>query len=777
MNLSSGGKNRLVSSVRDSTGWWKRVLAIAGLALFLVLVVFAVGDGETADTFDKFGTNGGPKFENQYKEIPSGGTVAYGMHHGRRVTMVILNRMSLEDILGRPESYLRELATRGAVGLMNTRTGGGLTAENAFTTLGGGLRLLGSGAAKVALPAGTEYGGELVGDIYRRRTGEELAPEALVVLDIESIKANNVASLGIDRVGVIGEALRQKGGIATAIGNSDYDREYQRWGALVAMDARGQVPVAYMDANLRQFDPAFPTGYRTDPEALAMAYGMARSQAQFLVVDLGDMDRVEVERKQLAPSLYQEYRQLAMDSADVFLRQIMETMDLAKEWLLVVSPLPATSGIAQGKLLTPIVAWGPDIAPGLLVSSTTRRPGVVANYDITYTVLDWLELDHPQGLPGATLVSVGGVAEQDRYLQDLLRRSASTYQQRPPLLRAFVSLEIVIYLVVFALVIIFSSLPRGWIEFFSFALLFVAAIPLALLVLPVLRPATVVTAFLFTLGLASLITGLAQYRISGIEHRYGIVCGLTALALVLDALLGGPLIKLSPLGYDVMLGARFYGIGNEFMGILIGSSLVAVLVASHRWPKASVLPFLWLPIVTFVLAAPGLGANAGGTVTALIAFPLAWILTHKVRILRVIIVGGLVLAVTLGLNLYPIAGVGSHVGRAIKALFQGNWPVILQIIERKLAMNWRLMRYSIWSKGLLVALGVMALLVYRPTSVVEAVIEKHAVVRDLVFCTIVASIIALIFNDSGVVAGGTTSVYAAGLILNLTLEQRRECIG
>ena len=35
-------------------------------------------------------------------------------------------------------SSFRALAIRGGIGLMNTRTGGGLTAENAYTTIGGG---------------------------------------------------------------------------------------------------------------------------------------------------------------------------------------------------------------------------------------------------------------------------------------------------------------------------------------------------------------------------------------------------------------------------------------------------------------------------------------------------------------------------------------------------------------------------------------------------------------------------------------------------------------
>ena len=87
-------------------------------------------------------------------------------------------------------------------------------------------------------------------------------------------------------------------------------------------------------------------------------------------------------------------------------------------------------------------------------------------------------------------------------------------------------------------------------------------------------------------------------------------------------------------------------------------------------------------------------------------------------------------------------------------------------------MNLKLMRYSIWSKGLLVALGVMGILIYRPTPVVHTAMKEHPSLQGIVFSTIIASLAALIFNDSGVVAGGTTSVYAAGLVLSLILEQR-----
>ena len=121
------------------------------------------------------------------------------------VTLVIINRLCLEDLMAVEGPRLRALAAQGGIGLMNTRTGGGLTPENAYTTIGGGVRLVGGAAAKTALPV-HGYTGEKAGDIYRRCTGLESPPGSIVVLDIENIKTNNLASANTQRVGVIGEA-------------------------------------------------------------------------------------------------------------------------------------------------------------------------------------------------------------------------------------------------------------------------------------------------------------------------------------------------------------------------------------------------------------------------------------------------------------------------------------------------------------------------------------------------------------------------------------------
>ena len=308
-------------------------------------------------------------------------------------------------------------------------------------------------------------------------------------------------------------------------------------------------------SSLYRVDPAFPTGYRTDLDNLWNAYLTIRPKADFIVVDLGDMDRVEVEKKQLSPELYQKYRQEVVATADRLIERLLETVDLKEEWVLVVSPIPASHGVAKGELMTPLIVAGPGLAPGLLTSSTTRRAGVVTNYDIAPSVIAWLNLPRPRSLPGACLTNASGRLADYGLLKDILRRSAVTYQQRPSLLKAFVSLEIIVYLTVFGLIVVFANLPRGWISVLGFMLLLIAAIPLALLLLPLLPSNSLATGFLYALVTGFFVTGLAWHLVSDTEARYAIICGATALGLLLDVLTGSSLIRLSPLGYDVMLGA------------------------------------------------------------------------------------------------------------------------------------------------------------------------------------------------------------------------------
>ena len=57
---------------------------------------------------------------------------------------------------------------------------------------------------------------------------------------------------------------------------------------------------------------------------------------------------------------------------------------------------------------------------------------------------------------------------------------------------------------------------------------------------------------------------------------------VTAALLTADCFTGSRLMLLSPLGSDAIAGGRFYGIGNDYMGVLLACTIIATLLLLSR---------------------------------------------------------------------------------------------------------------------------------------------------------------------------------------------------
>src|SRR5690606_23070039 len=99
-----------------------------------------------------------------------------------------------------------------------------------------------------------------------------------------------------------------------------------------------------------------------------------------------------------------------------------------------------------------------------------------------------------------------------------------------------------------------------------------------------------------------------------------------------------------------------------------------------------------------------------------------------------------------------------------------------EIIIRKLNMNLRLLRYSIWSRALLIAIAAMGTSLIWPSRYLQWLLRHH---HDLVIGiagTLTGTIAALLFNDSGVVAAATCSFFAATTMLTLALSLKHNLL-
>jgi hypothetical protein len=147
---------------------------------------------------------------------------------------------------------------------------------------------------------------------------------------------------------------------------------------------------------------------------------------------------------------------------------------------------------------------------------------------------------------------------------------------------------------------------------------------------------------------------------------------LFVVLIVLDMSFGWGMVAHSALSGYYDSGIRFYGIGNEYMGLLIGAALMSV---PKKWLG-------WVGLgITLLLGLPMLGANAGGAMAASVAFfpPL------KSRRWRILLPFLVVAALAVLDRLQP-GVVQSHIGQAA-GKGASAWG---EIILRKLAMNARL---------------------------------------------------------------------------------------
>lgn len=142
--------------------------------------------------------------------------------------------------------------------------------------------------------------------------------------------------------------------------------------------------------------------------------------------------------------------------------------------------------------------------------------------------------------------------------------------------------------------------PRKVVHLTPFLLGLIAA-PLALLLVGFF-PITNIWLYLCLFLLLDVLLAVLSICLAGNKDfdPLIILCLATVGVLLLDTVTGGELQRYSVLSYDPMAGARYYGIGNEYMGILLGATIIghALLLQRLRdyplWPRVLVgLFFCW----------------------------------------------------------------------------------------------------------------------------------------------------------------------------------------
>jgi len=210
---------------------------------------------------------------------------------------------------------------------------------------------------------------------------------------------------------------------------------------------------------------------------------------------------------------------------------------------------------------------------------------------------------------------------------------------------------------------------------------------------------------------------------------FGVVCLFTLVVLGIDVMTGSRLQLETPFGLSVLEAGRFYGIGNEALGIygisgLLGAGWLA-LVALHRstssQPSSRRPAVLAVAVVaTFAVFAsgwPGFGGKVGGTIAmvpcfALLALAVAGIRLNW-RLLLLVLASGLALFAVFALVNYfvPVTGksdISSFAGSSLHGHSGG-------LLLRKINSNIGSLSVNAFSPLIPIVVVWMGLMLWRPS--------------------------------------------------------------
>ena len=697
-----------------------------------------------------------------------------------KVVALFLGGLSLADWQAAETPNIRALTEQGAVGIMNVRSAGSFTPDNAYATFGAGERAYGSIEAGHAFKTGDLYEGSRAGEVFTRRTGLEPSPGAVLVMDFPRILKNNSRLDTILSPGTFGGTLEKAGKKTAVIGNADTLQGPGREAALAVMNGQGMVFTGEVGTGLCRSNPLKPWGMETDYQRLLSAVERIIPEVDCVVVELGDTSRVEKYRDYLLPARREEYRRRALADADRFLGALVDKISLDRTLLLLATPFPSRDAVEQGDTLTPVLAAGPGFNAGLLFSSSTRRPGIITFSDLQATIFASLGIPTPPGFPGRSLTQAPENAPF-AVLETLNGRIVRVNNARGPVLKGFIIIQIILFIVI---LLVFLRPPRrvGIYNALQVMLAGVAAVPLALLVLPAFGLPGVwgVTLYLVSIGLAA--GWITRRKGAGGPVVPGLLALVTALLILVDILRESPLMSQSLLGFSPVGGARYYGIGNEYLGILLGGSVIGSTVLLDRvgnrlWGKVIVVVLfaVWL----YAAAAPWLGANLGGAVALSVTYLVTGfsLFTNRrspgQRVLPVL-AGGIGILVLLGLmDLLRDPGAQSHVGQLVSLMRAEGAATAVPIILRKIKMNFTLIEYTIWSRILVTFIIVLIVLCLHPGKRPGEISRRFPALEKGFRGALAGSVTALAVNDSGIVAAATGLLFPVVTLTIIFLEYLR----
>lgn len=678
----------------------------------------------------------------------------------KKVIYISINKSNLDDFKNIP-ILAEKLKESGYIALMNNRGDQGSTSERSYASIGAGKRanVQGDNISKF------ENLNEDNIQIFESVTGEK--PKE-INNNFINLSINNNKDKGTygATLGLLGQTLADNNKKVALLGNSDIVKDNKlvkvRNLGLMVMDKAGRVESGNVD-DINTVDLTMPFGIRSDYEKLTSETKSYYKTSDALFIELGDMYRLDECKDDLNEDTYSNMKKSIYKNIDKYLRDVFDMIS-ENDTVYIVSEFTKDIDYNNRRRLSPIIKFNNE-EKGLLGSSTTRREGVVSNLDIGVDILNEFNLENSEMIGRS--FSLINKEDNITSLEDDYEKMVSINVSRSSVVNTFIGVISTSWITAMILLLFKNKLDNKYKEkvfiilkeFIKLGLI----MPPALLLSPIFNFKTqsgLIIGILITTILLYL-SGRLLFKNNDLKQM-GYYAVLTICVIVIDAFMGTYLMKNCIMSYDAIVGARYYGVGNEYQGITIASTIfgLAVLLNYKKIPKW--LSIICALIILIATASPSMGANVGAAISECVAFLLFIMLIFdmKIDLKKIIVLGICAAAVVLAFaTLDIVLGTKSHLGAFAQQIIQSGPQVIIQTFGRKISMNLKLLKSSVWVNILLSGVAIIGIFIFKPNAHIKNMSRKYRVIIKGFIASLAGCLVTLLVNDSGVVAAATASIY------------------
>lgn len=693
-----------------------------------------------------------------------------------KVIVIDMNRVNMDN-MSRFKSISGLIDKSAFIGQMNIRGDKGYDDRRNYASIGSTGRVNILPETRISFEKSTEDQKK----IYQAATGTKALNINLDNINFIDFYNQNKGEYK-SSIGYLGQTLSSNGKKIGVLGNSDYydstgqfvkNRDF----CLAVMDSRGRIHDGVLDG-INKKKTNFPYGIGTDYKKLREETKRLYESSDLLFVELGDTFRLDEYKENLNKNTYAKMKRMVYSEANKY---IASTLKMAgdNDTIYIIGSFPSRLDYKNNRRLAPVIKIDKsEKGSGLLETSTTRRKGVIANIDLGVDILNRFGLKN-KFMNGRVIKSVP-MENSFEYLQKDYKKIIAISSIRMSIINIYVTIIVASWIICALALWKKEKIPqkhRGKVlnvlkEFVKLGLI----MPLAFLTAPILQARTEpgVALSIIAATIVYYLAGRVLFKNDDMKQICLFASAMIAI-IVVDSALYTPLMESNIMSYDPMIGARYYGIGNEYEGVTIGSAIIAfAILLEHKSIKRwMVVPFLLL--VLFTSAYPAMGANVGGAISECVAYIVFILLIYDIKIdlkkafMILLATGGLVVAFAIA----DIAlGLGSHLGNFVNQILANGPMEIVNVFARKIEMNVKLAQTTVWVNILLAGLAILALIIFRPNKNFAAMKAKYPLIYKGYLSIMVGCIVTLFVNDSGIISSATDSIYLLIPIIIIMINEK-----